>query len=132
MASNKSDMIRSYIDLRDARSLLKKKYTVKDSILSDRMKVIEGELLDELEDNGLTSMKTVEGIAFRTTQTRYWAPDRIAFEQFAVQNDALGLFEGRLNQTNMRAFIAENPDIVPPVAADSRYKLTIRRGKSNG
>jgi hypothetical protein len=124
-------MIGEYISLRDARATLKKKYTTKDEVLSDRMKVIEGQLLEELDSGGLTSMKTTKGIAFKTTRTWYWVPDWDAFKQFVTQHDVMELFEKRIHQANMRTFMEDNPTIVPPIAADSRYRLTIRRGTDN-
>lgn len=131
MNSNNGAMIEEYVGLRDARAALKKKYTTKDEVFSDRMKVIEGQLLEELDNGGLTSMKTTKGIAFKTTRTWYWVPDWDAFKQFVTQHDVMELFEKRIHQANMRTFMEENPTIVPPIAADSRYRLTIRRGKDN-
>lgn len=128
MTTNKSVMIEEYIDLRDARASLKKKYSAKDGELSDRMKVIEGQLLEELDNGGLTSMKTTKGVAFKTTRTWYWVPDWDAFKQFVTQHDVMELFEKRIHQANMRTFIEDNPELIPPIATDSRYRLTIRRG----
>lgn len=79
-------------------------------------------------DNGITNVKTQSGTAYRTVKTRYWAPDWDEFRKFAVENDAIGLFENRIAQGNMKEFLEHHPDLAPPIRADSRYSITVRRG----
>jgi hypothetical protein len=48
--------------------------------------------------------------------------------EFVKENDAYGLFEKRISQTNMKQFLEENPDKFPKgMLLDSAYKITVRR-----
>jgi hypothetical protein len=47
---------------------------------------------------------------------------------FIFENKALDLRETRLHQTNMRSFLEEHPDKLPPgLNVDSEYTITVRR-----
>jgi hypothetical protein len=49
---------------------------------------------------------------------------------FVKDNDALGLFEKRIHQGNMKQFLDEYPDKFPPgMLVDSKYKITVRRSE---
>jgi hypothetical protein len=50
---------------------------------------------------------------------------------FIEKHGAFGLLEKRLHQTNMKDFLAENPDILPMgLNVDSEYTVVVRRSKS--
>lgn len=127
MDTNK--LIATYVKIRDARSDAKHKYEETDSKLKDQLKLIEAELMAGMTELNVTSLKTSQGTASRATRTRYWAPDWDEFKNFALENEAFDLFERRIHQSNMREFIEQNPEVVPPIAADSRYSIVVRRGK---
>ncbi len=47
-----------------------------------------------------------------------------------MENNATDLLEKRLHQGNMRTFLEENPDKLPPgLNADNEYTITVRRKK---
>ena len=49
---------------------------------------------------------------------------------FVKDNDAYGLLERRIHQSNMKQFVDENPDKFPPgMLVDSKYKIVVRRGR---
>jgi hypothetical protein len=134
MTTRRSDMdagrlVTTYIKIRDVRNELKHKFDEKDAELKSQLSTIESALMESMEGLNVTSLKTDNGTVFRTTKTRYWAPDWDAFKTFALENDAVDLFERRIHQSNMKDFLAENAESVPPIAADSRYSVTVRRGK---
>jgi hypothetical protein len=118
-----------YVKIRDARSEAKHKYDEVDAKLKDQLNLIEAALMASMTELNVTTLKTPQGTASRTTRTRYWAPDWNEFKNFALENDASDLFERRIHQSNMREFIEQNPEVVPPIAADSRYSIVVRRGK---
>lgn len=127
MDTNK--LIVVYVKIRDARSEAKHKYDEVDAKLKDQLNLIEAALMASMTELNVTTLKTPQGTASRTTRTRYWAPDWNEFKNFALENDASDLFERRIHQSNMREFIEQNPEVVPPIAADSRYSIVVRRGK---
>jgi len=117
-----------YLKIRDARSELKAKYEEDDKKLEEQMDVIEARLLDICKDTDADSIKTQAGTVMRRVATRYWTNDWDSMYEFVKENDAYGLLERRLHQTNMKQFIEENPDKFPKgMLLDSQYKITVRR-----
>lgn len=117
-----------YLKIRDARTALKEKYDAEDKKLEEQMDVIEARLLEICKDNDANSIKTQVGTVMRRVATRYWTNDWDSMYNFVKQNDAYGLLERRLHQTNMKQYLEENPDKFPPgMLLDSEYKITVRR-----
>jgi hypothetical protein len=117
-----------YLKIRDARSELKAKYDEEDKQLEAQMDVIEAKLLDICRATDADSIKTQAGTVMRRVAIRYWTNDWDSMYNFIKENDALGLFEKRISQTNMRQFLEENPDKFPKgMLLDSQYKITVRR-----
>lgn len=123
-------LIKAYIKLRDARADLKHKYDEDDANLEKKMELIESHLLEHAKEHGIDSMKTPYGTATRVVRTRYWAPDWDAYYKWLEKypDEAFYLFEKRIHQGNFKQFLEEHPDLAPPVNADSRYSITVRRG----
>jgi len=117
-----------YLKIRDARSDLKSKYDEDDKKLEEQMDVIEAKLLEICKDTDADSIKTQAGTVMRRVATRYWTNDWDSMYEFVKENDAYGLFEKRISQTNMKQFLEENPDKFPKgMLLDSQYKITVRR-----
>lgn len=128
MDTNK--LVRTYVKIRDARAELKAKYEDDDARLKGQLDKIESVLLKMTDDLGINSLKTEAGTATRTQRTRYWAADWDAFKAFISQYDeGLDLVERRIHQGNFKDFMERHPDVVPPVNADSKFAITVRRGK---
>jgi hypothetical protein len=117
-----------YLKIRDARTELKAQYEEEDKKLEAQIDVIEAKLLEICKTTDADSIKTQAGTVMRRVATRYWTNDWDSMYQFVKDNDALGLFEKRISQTNMKQFLEENPDKFPPgMLLDSQYKITVRR-----
>ena len=117
-----------YLKIRDARSDLKAKYEEEDKQLEAQMDVIEAKLLEICKATDADSIKTQAGTVMRRVATRYWTNDWDSMYNFVKENDAYGLFEKRISQTNMKQFLEENPDKFPKgMLLDSQYKITVRR-----
>ena len=117
-----------YLKIRDARSALKEKYVEDDKELEAQMDVVEAKLLEICKATDADSIKTQEGTVMRRVATRYWTNDWDSMYEFVKENDAYGLFEKRISQTNMKQFLEENPDKFPKgMLLDSQYKITVRR-----
>jgi len=121
----------AYIKVRDERSELKKEYEEKDGELLKLLDGFEQQLLEICKEIGVESLKTPVGTATRVVKERVWASDWDAFKQFAMDHDALDLFEKRIAQRAFFDFLEENPDIVAPVNIDRKYGITVRRGKAS-
>jgi hypothetical protein len=117
-----------YIKIRDAREALSKEYATADATLVEQMAVVEQQMLEMFKKNEATSVKTPAGTVIRRVATRYWTNDWDSMYKFIKENDALGLLEQRVHQTNMKQFLEDNPDVFPPgMLVDSKYAITVRR-----
>lgn len=93
---------------------------------------IQNALNEACQKLNVTSLKTSVGTLTRTLKTRYWTTDWLEMYKFLKQNDALELMEKRISQSNMKDFIANNPDLFPPgLQATSEYSVSIRKNKLN-
>lgn len=78
----------------------------------------------------VSSLKTKIGTLSRTLKTRYWTDNWSSMYEFMKEHDALELMEKRLAQGNMKEFLANNPDVLPPgLQSTQEYQVVIRRNR---
>ena len=117
-----------YLKIRDAKEVLTQKFKEDAAKLEEQMAVLEQEMLETCKQHNASSIRTPFGTVVRSIKSRYWTNDWDSMYNFVRENDAYGLLERRLHQTNMKQFLEENPDKFPPgMLLDSQYKITIRR-----
>lgn len=117
-----------FIKIRDARAQLSAEFKQADAKLEADMKAIKEALLDYCKEQGVDSVRTAEGLVYRTTKTRYWTNDWESMHRFILENELPEFFEKRLNQGVVKAFLEENPEQMPPgLNADSEYSITVRK-----
>ena len=121
-------IISTFLKIRTAKEKLTKEYEVRVSELDEQMSILKFKLLDICKDTGVTTLGTGDAVAYRTVKNRYWTNDWSHFYNFLKEEGKLELLEKRIHQTNMKEFLAENPDIRPPgLNIDTEYEITIRR-----
>jgi hypothetical protein len=123
------DMLtRTYIKIRDKRAELKAAFEQQDNALEAQSNAIKSELLDYCKSQNIDSVRTSEGTFYRTLKTRYWTNDWDSMNRFILENEVPQFYEKRLNQTVMKQFLEENPDVLPPgLNVDSEYVITVRK-----
>jgi hypothetical protein len=96
-------LVRVYLKMAAKDAELYAEYKEKRAKLKDQMALVKGELLDYCKEHDVESVRTSEGLFFRTVKSNYWTND---WEQF----------------------LEENPDLIPPgLNVDSEYAITVRR-----
>lgn len=121
-------LTRIYIKIRDARTALASKFKDEDSALSDQLDLVKRELLNYCSENGVESMRTADGIFYRTTKTRYWTSDWESMHKFILEHGVPEFLDKRLNQGTVKQFLEENPEAVPPgLNTDVEYVITVRK-----
>jgi flagellar biosynthesis chaperone FliJ len=117
-----------YIKIRDAKQAEEEKMKAKLSEFQEQLDLISEQLLELCKDQNATSIKTESGTIIRKISTRYWSTDWESMHAFIKKHDALGLLEQRLHQANMKQFLEENPELMPPgVQVDRKYTVVVRR-----
>ena len=121
-----------YIKIRDKRAVAKKEFDERDKGLEEQMQLVADEMLEACKRIGADSIKTPHGTIIRSVKSRYWTNDWDSMYTFIEEQGAFGLLEKRLHQTNMKDFLAENPDLYPVgLNVENSYTVVVRRSKEN-
>ena len=128
MSIDLAKLVRVYRNLKDKRAEISKKFREEDNLLKEKQEVIKKELLNYCKDNNVESVRTTEGLVYRSVKNRYWTSDWESMYKFVLDNEVPEFFDKRLNQSNVKQFLEENPDLVPAgLNVDSEYTLTVRK-----
>ena len=127
---NVEKLVSIFIKIRDAREEAKRSWEEIDNDFVTKLDLINQELLDICKDTGADSIKTKFGTAIRTIKSKYWTNDWEKFYAWMIDNKIPEVLEKRIHQTNMKQFLEENPDLLPPgLNVDNAYNITVRRSK---
>jgi len=128
MSENVEELVAKYIDLRDKKKAVQEEADLKVAAIDEEMKEISSVLLERCKDIGADSIRTGLGTVIRSVKARYWTSNWDALYDTIVDNDAFGLLEKRIHQSNMKSFLEENPDLHPEgLNVDKEYAITVRR-----
>jgi len=86
-------LVKAYIKMRDARSVLSADYEAKDKEIKEQMRVVENFLLEACKRAGGNVSIPGVGVVIRGVDTRYWTSDWEAMHNFIKENNALELLE---------------------------------------
>ena len=90
--------------------------------------VLKRALLDYCENHGLESVRTSAGLFFRSTKTKYWTSDWEAMHKFILEHNVPEFLDKRLNTSNIKQFLEENPNTVPDgLNIDKEYVISVRK-----
>jgi hypothetical protein len=119
-----------YIKMRDKRSQVKQEWEAKDTKIKEQMELIEEKLLDLCKELNTNTLGTDHGTVIRSIKSRYWTNDWDSMYQFIKEHDAFGLLEKRIQQSHMKEFIQENPDVYPAgMNVENQFTVLVRRKK---
>ena len=121
-------LVKVFLKMKQKRAEITAAFTEQDEKIKAQMDKVKSALLEYCKDQNLESVRTTEGLFYRTVRTNYWTSDWESMGKFVVENNAPELLEKRLHQTNMKQFLEENSDLLPPgLNVDSEYTITVRR-----
>lgn len=92
--------------------------------LEEQKTEIKLAMKDQMRTLGVNSVRTEGGNISMSSKIRYYTDDWDSFKTFALENDALDLFEKRIAQKNMALFLEENPGKVP-AGLSSMSEITV-------
>ena len=117
-----------YLKIKDRRSELSAEFKEKDAELSEQLNKVKKALLEYCQEQGVDSVRTSAGLFYRSARTRYWTSDWSSLHEFILENEVPELLDKRVNQSNMKQFLEENPSLVPKgLNVDSEYVVSVRR-----
>tara|TARA_R100001510_G_C7573560_1_gene149087 strand:+ start:204 stop:596 length:393 start_codon:yes stop_codon:yes gene_type:complete len=121
-------LTKAYIKIRDERAKLSAEYKEKDSVLSRQLERVKQGLLDYCNEHSVESVRTSEGLFYRSVKQKFWTNDWEKMHAFIMEHNVPELLEKRLNQTNLKQFLEENPESQPDcLNVDSEYSMSVRK-----
>tara|TARA_R110000796_G_scaffold58635_1_gene135405 strand:+ start:195 stop:593 length:399 start_codon:yes stop_codon:yes gene_type:complete len=117
-------LTKAYIKIRAERSALSAQFKEADGDLSRQLDRLKQAMLDHCERHNTLSVRTSEGLFFTSKKTKYWTGDWDAMHAFIKEHNVPELLDKRLNQTNIKEFLEENPTLVPD-ALNTETELVI-------
>jgi hypothetical protein len=126
--TNLDQLVEVYIKIRDAKAEAAKKASAVEAEFNDQLDTLESHMLEVCKATGASSIKTPHGTIMQSVKTRYWTNDWEKFYAFMFEHNVPELLEKRIQQTNMKQFLEENPDMLPlGINVDSEHSITVRR-----
>ena len=97
-------------------------------LFRSQMGQIKSALLEYCKTQSVESVRTGEGLFYRSIKKRYTTNNWEAMGQFVLEHQVPELYEKRLHQGNVQQFLEEHPDLLPPgLNVDSEYTITVRK-----
>jgi hypothetical protein len=106
-------LAKAYLRIRAERSVLSAKFKEEDGELIRKIDRLKQAMLDHCEAHNVESVRTSEGLFFRSTKRKYWVSEWDAMHRLIWEENAPQLLDKRINQANMREFLEENPELKP-------------------
>jgi len=121
---------RIYIKMREKKAELSHELEEKIAKVERDMQTIKTAILDHMKEIGAESLRTEAGLVYRTVKTKYATSDWESMNKFILEHGVPELLVKSINQANMKAFLEEHPDLLPPgLNANAEYSVTIKRSK---
>ena len=121
-------LAKTYLRIRAERSMLSAKYKEEDGNLIRQLDIIKQAMLDHCEAHNVESVRTSEGLFFRSTKKKYWVSEWDAIHKLIVEENAPQLLDKRINQANMKEFLEDNPNLQPDgLEIEEEVTISVRK-----
>lgn len=117
-------LVRTYLKMK----VKKDELAAQEKTLDSQIVMVKSALLAFCKENNMESVRTTEGLFYRSVKKRFTTNDWESMGKFVLEHRAPDLYEKRLHQGNIQTFLEEHPDLLPPgLNVDSEYTITVRR-----
>jgi hypothetical protein len=122
------ELAKIYIKIRDAKEEAVERHKKEIAEFNDQLEALSAEMLEICKELDVSSMRTNEGTIIRKVTINFNTNDWGSMFQFVKEHDAFGLLQQRLHQANLKQFLEEHPDLLPPgLWSDSKYTIVVKR-----
>ena len=119
-----------YLKITAKRTEIKTAFEKEYDALTEQRDRIKQALLEHCKEHNVDSVRTSEGLFYRSVTSKYWTSDWESMYEFILENEVPEFFDKRLNQKNIKQFLEENPEKMPKgLNSDSSYTISVRRPK---
>lgn len=127
MSVNVDDVVAAYMKLRRQKEEVEGEVKDRLKTIKDKMEKLEAWLKTQMDEQGLTSVKTKHGTAFVTTTDYANVADWDAVLDFVKQNDAFEFLEKRISKIAVRDHIKHHKSVPPGVNYGTKLNINIRK-----
>lgn len=121
-------LTKTYIKIREARSLAKKEWEAKDQELKEKLDRIEAEMLKFLNETHQESARTASGIFYKQEEITPTGSDWDALYRWIAKNDAFDALDRRIKKTFIKTYMEEHNGAIPPgISVFREYVVRVRR-----
>jgi hypothetical protein len=121
------EMVTAYIQLRDKKSEIRQAADAKIAKIDEVMEEIEGRLLSQFDEQGLDSVRTPIGTAYKTVKTMSSIGDWDSFVESVIATGNTQLLERRCGQKSCAEYLAVNGEPPPGINVRSEVVINVRR-----
>ncbi len=124
------DLIDRYVKLRDKKAVMKAEYEASVSKIDEMMDKVENFILGHLNQNGIDSVGSPAGTAFKSTVTSATVNDWDSLLAHIRSEEAWNLLDHRVNKTAVIEFKDAHNDLPPGVNWREETVVRIRRAST--
>ena len=122
------ELAKIYIKIRDAKEAAVERHKQEVATFNEQLEAISNEMLELCKSLDVSSMRTEEGTIIHKVTTNFNTNDWGSMFAFIKEHDAFGLLQQRLHQSNMKQFLEEHPELLPPgLWSESKYTIVVKR-----
>jgi hypothetical protein len=121
-------MVKAYIKIREKRAEIKKAFDEQDRALKEKLETIEGEMLRQMQEAGIESIKTAAGTFYKQEDITPTGSDWDAFFSWVRAHDAFDALERRIKKGFIKEYMEAHEGAIPPgVSVYREYVVRVRR-----
>lgn len=120
-------LVEKYILLRDKKAELKKAYTEKAARFDNLMTKLEAVMLQMFEAQGIESVKTPSGTAYKTPRTTVGVADWDMVLEFVKEHEYWSMLERRVSKAAVEQWQTEYGDLPPGLNIRQEVVVNVRR-----
>jgi hypothetical protein len=121
--------VKQYVAVRDHKAALVKKHKEELKPVDEALELLNGVLLNHLNQQKAQSIKTLEGTFYRNRRVSATIADVEAFKTYVIDGGHHNILDWRLNKTAAEAAL-ERQEIIPGTNITVFYEAGVRRPDS--
>jgi len=125
---NINDIVAAYMKIREQKDILTRQFELEEQELKESMEILKQQLLAMCNSLHADSIKTEHGTVIRQLKERFYSQDWENFHSFIIENKLPYLLEKRVAQGNMKQYLSENENKIPPgIQVLKEFDISIRK-----
>lgn len=125
-------IVEKYLEIRQAKKAVEDRFKAELADYDKRMSVIEGYLLNQLNESGMESMRTKAGTCYKHVKTSVSVADKEVFRKYVEEQGDLSLMTISANKTRVIEILEETNELPPGLNMTRVVTVGIRKGNSVG